>query len=241
MMRYLARKQEISFFLSDRLSFPAVSLSMAPETIYIVPDRNHGKRNLTGTMRFAILLIVVWLSTVVPAVAGSPQSPESDGPGSFSVPDRGGQSTTSSGTGETLRVGYGRIRADAGSTTPSGAAIFQFRDSLGVLISEAGVPAAAPVRAGRIFAEVNGPVNTGLAIANPNDVPATIRFYFTDTSGTVSRTAASSSERTSRRRNSWIRRHSTVDPPYWAPLRLPHRFLSPSLPSVDSPTKPASS
>ena len=134
-------------------------------------------------MRFAILLIAVWLSTVLPAVAGSPQSPESDGPGSFSVPDRGGQSTTSSGTAETLRVGYGRIRADAGSTTPSGIAIFQFRDSEGILISEAGVPAAEPVIEGRIFAEVNGPVNTGLAIANPNDVPATVRFYFTDSHG----------------------------------------------------------
>ena len=102
----------------------------------------------------------------------------------FSIPDRGGWSTTSSGTAETLSVGYGRIRADAGSTTPSGIAIFQFRDSQGVLISEAGVPATEPVLEGRIFAEVDGPVNTGLAIANPNDVPATIGFYFTDTSGT---------------------------------------------------------
>ena len=102
---------------------------------------------------------------------------------SFSIPDRGGWSSTSSGTTETLRVGYGRIRADAGSSTPSGIAIFQFRDREGVLISEAGVPASEPVREGRIFAEVNGPVNTGLAIANPNDVPATVRFYFTDTSG----------------------------------------------------------
>ena len=134
-------------------------------------------------MRFAILLTVVWLSTVVPSVAGPPQSPESDSPGSFSIPDRGGESSTSSGTGETLRVGYGRIRADAGSTTPSGIAIFQFRDSDGVLISEAGVPAAEPVVEGRIFAEVNGPVNTGLAIANPSDVPATVRFYFTDSHG----------------------------------------------------------
>ena len=79
---------------------------------------------------------------------------------------------------------YGAIRAGAGSTTPSGIAIFQFRDSEGVLISEAGVPAAAPVLEGRIFAEVNGSVNTGLAIANPNDGPALIQFYFTDTSGT---------------------------------------------------------
>ena len=137
-------------------------------------------------MKFAALFTVLWLSTVAPAVAGSPQSPEADGAGSFSVPDRGGQSTTSSGTAATLRVGYGRIRAEAGSSTPSGIAIFQFRDSEGVLISEAGVPAAAPVRAGRIFAEVNGPVNTGLAIANPNDDPASIRFYFTDTTGTRS-------------------------------------------------------
>ena len=105
-------------------------------------------------------------------------------PVSFSIPNRGGQSITSGGTGETVRVGYGRIRAGAGSTTPSGIAIFQFRDSEGVLISEAGVPASEPVQEGRIFAEVNGPVNTGLAIVNPNEIPANISFYFTDTSGT---------------------------------------------------------
>ena len=101
----------------------------------------------------------------------------------FEIPDRGGQSITSSGTAESLRVGYGRIRPEAGSTTPSGVAIFGFRQN-GVLISEAGVPAAEPVQEARIFAEVNGPVNTGLAIANPNGMPATIDFYFTDTSGT---------------------------------------------------------
>ena len=97
-------------------------------------------------------------------------------PESFSIPNLGGWSITSNGTETTTQVGYGRIRAAAGSTTPSGIAIFQFRDSEGVLISEAGVPASEPVQEGRIFAEVNGPVNTGLAIANPNDVPATINF-----------------------------------------------------------------
>ena len=114
-------------------------------------------------------------------VGGSDTPPA--GTESFSIPDRGGRSTTSSGNAETLRVGYGRIRAEAGSTTPSGIAIFGLRQD-GVLIAEAGVPATEPVQEGRIFAEVDGPVNTGLAIANPNDVLATIRFYFTDTSGT---------------------------------------------------------
>ena len=101
----------------------------------------------------------------------------------FSIPNRGGQSTTSNGTEAATRSGYGRIRAEAGSTTPSGIAIFGFRQG-GVLIAEAGVPASEPIQEGRIFAEVRGPVNTGLAMANPNDVPATIRFYFTDTRGT---------------------------------------------------------
>ena len=126
---------------------------------------------------------VAVLNTTGPAVALWRDRPAT-GTESFSIPNRGGQSITSGGTGETVRVGYGAIRAGAGSPTPSGIAIFQFRDSEGVLISEAGVPAVKPVQEGRIFAEVNGPVNTGLAIANPNDGPTTIRFYFTDTSGT---------------------------------------------------------
>ena len=100
----------------------------------------------------------------------------------FSFPNLGGWSTTSNGTEAATRSGYGRIRAEAGSTTPSGIAIFGFRQG-GVLIAEAGVPATEPVQEGRIFAELNGPVNTGLAIANPNDAPATINFYFTDTDG----------------------------------------------------------
>ena len=114
-----------------------------------------------------------WAITIVPVWTES-----------FSFPDLGGWATTSSGTAETVRVGYGRISADAGSATPSGIAIFQFRDSEGVLISEAGVPATKLIQEGRIFAEVNGPVNTGLALANPNGETAIIRFYFTDTQGT---------------------------------------------------------
>ena len=132
---------------------------------------------------------VAVLNAMGPAVAawrgGVPDvaNPQAVGTESFSIPDRGGRSITSSGTAESLRVGYGRIRADEGSTTPFGIAIFGFRQN-GVLISEAGVPASEPVQEGRIFAEVNGPINTGLAIANPNDGPAFIQFYFTDTSGT---------------------------------------------------------
>ena len=101
----------------------------------------------------------------------------------FSLTDRGGTSTSSQGASATTTVGYGRIRPDSGMTTPSGLAIFGFTQD-DVLVAEAGVPAAAPIQQGRIFAEVNGSVNTGLAIANPNDVDATISFYFTNLEGT---------------------------------------------------------
>ena len=128
------------------------------------------------------------LAAVLLLTAGSPPLQAQDYTlpvgSDFSIPDLGGWSITSSGTAETVRVGYGRIRANTGSPTPSGIAIFQFRNSQGVLISEAGVPAAEPVWEGRIFAEVNGPVNTGLALANPSGETAIISFYFTDTHGT---------------------------------------------------------
>ena len=161
----------------------------------------------------------------------------------FSIPDRGGQSITSSGTAESLRVGYGRIRADAGSSTPSGLAIFQFRDSQGVLIAEASVPATELIQEGRIFAEVEGPVNTGLAIANPNDVPATIRFYFTDTTGTNLGSGTfelGEHEQTARFLNQEPFNEALPDgsPRYWEPSRLNHRFPSRSSLSGDSPTKP---
>ena len=149
-----------------------------PVTISYTPGTNR-IQDPAGNTAAAISNMTVRNSAVSPV-----------GTESFEITDRGGVSITSSGMGGAARSGYARIRADAGSTTPSGVAIFAFRDSAGVLISEAGVPATETVMEGRIFAEVYGPVNTGLAIANPNDDPATIDFYFTDTSGTSFRSGS---------------------------------------------------
>ena len=124
---------------------------------------------------------VAVLNVTGPAAAAWRDRPPPE-PEPFSIPNLGGRSITSNGTEADRREGYGRIRAEAGSTTPSGIAIFGFRQG-GVLIAEAGVPATEAVQEGRIFAEVLVPVNTGLAIANPNDTPATILFYFRDAEG----------------------------------------------------------
>ena len=79
-------------------------------------------------------------------------------------------------------LGYGSIRPAAGNTTPYGLAVFTFRSN-SVLVSETAVPASAPRRSGRIYAENSETIQTGIAIANPNDEDAVISFYFTDKDG----------------------------------------------------------
>lgn len=100
----------------------------------------------------------------------------------FAVPESGGVLRTTSGSSSSVVVGSARVQADAGSTVPAGFAVFGFRQG-NVLVTEAAVPAAPPMRSGRIYAEVNGSVTTGLAIANPNSEAATVSFYFTDSEG----------------------------------------------------------
>ena len=101
----------------------------------------------------------------------------------YELTDSGGLSASTANTASEVTRGYGRILPDIGRTAPAGLAIFGFTSG-GVLVSEAGVPASPLIQAGRIYAEVAGAVNTGLAIANPNSFPATITFNFTDSAGT---------------------------------------------------------
>ena len=102
---------------------------------------------------------------------------------SFDIPDRGSASFPTSDEAKPPRVGYGLIRPERGSSTPSGMARFGLQDRQGVLITEAAVPASAPLHRGRIFAELGGAVRTAVAFANPNGRPADIDFYVTDSGG----------------------------------------------------------
>ena len=98
-------------------------------------------------------------------------------------------------------------------------AIFGFRQN-NVLVSEAAVPASVPITNGRIYAEVAGVVNTGIAIANPNATSTTITYYFTDRDGQNSpqgsydhraeRSDRQISERTSLQRKFVLLRHVHV-------------------------------
>ncbi|PYV12389.1 MAG: hypothetical protein DMG07_17210, partial [Acidobacteria bacterium] len=100
----------------------------------------------------------------------------------FTFVDKGGVSVSTVGKASALVSGYGRIQPGSGSTGPAGLAIFGFTQN-NVVVSEAGVPASPLVTSGRIYAEVNARVDTGLAIANPNDKEATITYSYTDSTG----------------------------------------------------------
>ena len=101
---------------------------------------------------------------------------------SYSLADRGGTTFSTAGGGGEVTVGYARVQPGSGTTAPAGVAIFGYRAN-GVLVTEAGVPVMQPILSGRSYAEANGPVNTGLAFANPNSFAVTISYYFTSQAG----------------------------------------------------------
>jgi hypothetical protein len=100
----------------------------------------------------------------------------------FAIPDKGGFAMSTVGSAASTSVGYARIQPGSGATAPAGVAILGFRQK-GTLVSETAVPSSPLLGDGRIYAEVRGPVNTGVALANPNAQAAQVTFYFTDADG----------------------------------------------------------
>jgi hypothetical protein len=100
----------------------------------------------------------------------------------FRIQDRAGSALTTTGSKSTLQVGYAKLVLEGGSSSPSGIALFSYRPD-GVLLFETAVAASRKIQSGRIPVEVQGGVNTGMAIANPGDTPVSVQFYFTDAGG----------------------------------------------------------
>ncbi len=97
----------------------------------------------------------------------------------YSLADRGADLLTENSTSGSINVGYARVQTDAGSSALGGAAIFSYHSN-GAVVSETSVPLSPLVQSGRMYVEMNGPVSTGVAFANPNKQDAVISFYFTD-------------------------------------------------------------
>jgi hypothetical protein len=89
----------------------------------------------------------------------------------------------SAGADAGLTVGYARVQPDSGTSAPSGIAIFGLRQG-GALVSETSVPVSRLMTRGITYVEMSGLTNTGIAVANPNNVDVEIQYAVTD-SGNV--------------------------------------------------------
>ncbi len=108
----------------------------------------------------------------------------SDASRTLSLAQAGGTSLQSSGASQGIAVGSATIQPTGEGSAGTGMAIFALRDSRGVL-TEATVPAAPLVQGGLFYAMINGPVNTGLAIVNPNSEDVTISFSLIESDGRI--------------------------------------------------------
>jgi hypothetical protein len=126
-----------------------------------------------------ILILALLISSILFAVPKKIEAQTQD----FAIPNHGAVSFTSSDSPH-LTVGYARIQAQktGGYGLPGGMAMISFRQG-DVLVSEISVPPSPLISSGRIYAEVDGPVNTAVAIANPNTQSVSIDFYFTNANG----------------------------------------------------------
>jgi hypothetical protein len=107
--------------------------------------------------------------------------PPSVSTANFATSSNGAALMTTAGTAADITVGFAKVQQTS-KRPVAGTALFRYRQN-GVLITEAGVPAARPIQRGRIYTESAPFVRTGVAIANPNAIPVTISFFYTDESG----------------------------------------------------------
>src|SRR5262249_36714360 len=100
----------------------------------------------------------------------------------FVVYSGGGSRAQSTGADPTLTVGYATVSGSG--DLPAGLGVLRYRQQ-GVTISEATVLATKPIMSGITYAEVDGRVDTGVAIANASQQEAIIAFEVANENGQV--------------------------------------------------------
>ena len=98
----------------------------------------------------------------------------------FDLNAKSGISFAGTGRAGTV-IGYAVPETSAGKIR-AGQAVLALRQN-NILIHESAIPLSEAVRSGRVPIKVKGSATTGIAIANANAAPATIRFFFTDQDG----------------------------------------------------------
>jgi len=116
----------------------------------------------------------------------------------YAIPARGSQKLRTVGTAGSTASGSVRVVPAAGTASPSGLVLFSSRSN-GVTVAEAGVQAPSAGSVFRVYAEASGDfarglvgsVQTGIAISNPSNVPATVSLELKRLDGSATGLTAS--------------------------------------------------
>jgi sugar lactone lactonase YvrE len=91
----------------------------------------------------------------------------------YSIPSGGAFRFQTDGSPATPATGWAQLTPDAGTSTPIGAGVFGYNPGV-FLETESGIPATVSTTHARIYVDLSGGHDTGLAIANPTNANASI-------------------------------------------------------------------
>jgi hypothetical protein len=99
----------------------------------------------------------------------------------YSIPAGGAYRFQSDGLPATAHVGWVQIAPDAASMTPVGSGVFSYNPS-SILVSESGIPSSVSTTHARVYVDLSGGHNVGLAVANIGSTTAgiAVNSYQTD-------------------------------------------------------------
>jgi hypothetical protein len=91
----------------------------------------------------------------------------------YSIPAGGAFRFQTDGFSSNIKTGWVKLTPDVYNRTPIGSGVFSYNPS-DTLISESGIPAAAATTHARVYVDLSGGHNTGLAIANVSNTSSSI-------------------------------------------------------------------
>jgi len=103
----------------------------------------------------------------------------------YSTQNGGAVRFQTDGSPTTTKVGWVQLTPDAGTSAPVGAGVFSCNPE-DVLVTESGIPATISTTHARIYVDLSGSHDTGLAVANVNAAAATITISAYQTDGATS-------------------------------------------------------
>jgi hypothetical protein len=104
----------------------------------------------------------------------------------YTIPPHGAYHFQTDGSPQSDKVGWVQLMPAAGTSAPVGSGVFAY-NPVDILLTESGIPSAVSTTHARIFVDLSGSYNTGLAIANVTNSDANIElaFYLMDGSTPV--------------------------------------------------------